>query len=448
MDTLLAARWQMTISLAFHMFFAAIGIGLPLLLVIVEGRYLRTGQEHYKALARKWAKATGLLFAVGAVSGTALSFELGLLWPKYMEITGAAVGHIFGLEGYAFFVEAIFIGLYLYAWDRISPLAHWLCGVMIAISGALSGIFILGVNAWMQLPVGFVIEQGRVVVSDPIAIFKQPAWMHMAIHSTLSTYIAVAFAVAGIYAFGWIKGRRDAYHRSAIMVALAVGGIAAILQPLSGDLLSKFVFRTQPAKFAAMEAQFTTQRSAPLRIGGWPDVERGVTNYAIEIPGGLSFLATHDFSAEVRGLDQFPRDEWPNVKITHAAFQIMVGTGTALVALTIWFWFAWWRWRKDFLGKRLAWSLVFAAPLGYIALQAGWVVTEVGRQPWVIRGILRTADAVTPRGDVPPVFYSFSILYMVLAAAVIFLLYQLARPENSELQAPQTLTKRPGGEYE
>jgi cytochrome bd ubiquinol oxidase subunit I len=439
MDTLLAARWQMAMSLAFHMVFAAIGIGLPLLLVLVERQYLRTGQEYYKALAKKWAKATGLLFAVGAVSGTALSFELGLLWPRYMELTGAVVGHIFGLEGYAFFVEAIFIGLYLYGWDRISPRAHWWCGVMIAISGALSGIFILGVNAWMQVPVGFTIEAGRVAVSDPIAIFKHPAWVHMAIHSTLSCYAAVGFAVAGIYAWGWLKGRRDAYHRSAILTAMAVGGIAALLQPISGDLLAKFVYQTQPHKFAAMEAQFETQSRAPLRIGGWPDVERGVTNYAINIPGGLSFLATGDFSAEVRGLDQIPREDWPNIAITHAAFQIMVGLGLAMAALTIWFWIAWWRNRDDFIGRRLGWALVLAAPIGYIALQAGWVVSEVGRQPWVIVGIMRTSEAVTPRGEVPMVFYSFAILYLVLAAAVIFLLYQLAQPESRELAAPQSV---------
>ena len=438
MDTLLAARWQMTISLAFHMVFAAIGIGLPLLLVLIERQYLLTKQEHYKALARKWAKVTGLLFAVGAVSGTALSLELGLLWPKYMEITGAAVGHIFGLEGYAFFIEAIFIGLYLYAWDRISPRAHWWCGVAIAVSGAISGVFIMGVNAWMQVPVGFTMEAGRVVVSDPIAIFKQPAWVYMAVHSTLSCYMAVGFAVAGVYAWGWLKGRRDAYHRSAILTAMAIGGICAILQPLSGDLLSKFVFRTQPAKFAAMEGQFKTERYAPLRIGGWPDVEREVTKFAINVPGGLSFLATSDFSAEVPGLDRIPREDWPNVGITHAAFQTMVGLGMAMVALTIWFWIAWWRKKDDFISKRLGWSMVFAAPFGFLALEAGWMVTEVGRQPWVINGILRTADAVTPRGEVPTVFYSFAVLYIILAIAVIFLLAQLARPDR-EVLAPQSV---------
>ncbi|MGE5608180.1 MAG: cytochrome ubiquinol oxidase subunit I [Bacillota bacterium] len=439
MDTLTAARLQMAVSLMFHMVFAAIGIGLPLLLVLIERRYIQTGQEHYKQLAKKWAKATGLLFAVGAISGTALSFELGLLWPKYMEMTGAVVGHIFGLEGYAFFIEAIFIGLYLYGWDRISPRAHWWCGVAIAASGALSGIFILGVNAWMQLPVGFYLENGRVVVSDPIAILKQPGWFYMALHSTLSCYIAVGFVVAAVYAWGVLRQRGDVYHRSALLVAMAVGGISAVLQPLSGDLLAKFVFRTQPAKFAAMEGQFKTERYAPLRIGGWPDMERQETVYAVEIPGGLSFLATHNPATEVRGLDQIPRSDWPNVHLTHMAFQVMVGIGTALVALAAWFWIAWWRRREQAFGIRsLMWAVLLAGPLGFIALEAGWFVTEVGRQPWAINGILRTRDAVTPSTAVPLVFYGFMVLYVVLAVTVILLLRRLAKPERSGgVRAPQ-----------
>ena len=225
MSTLAAARLQMTVSLAFHMVFAAIGIGLPLLIVIVEGLYLRTGQRHYLALAKRWAKVMGLLFAVGAVSGTVLSLELGLLWPKYMELMGPVVGHIFGLEGYAFFLEAIFIGLYLYGWDRLRPVAHWWCGVVIAVSGMLSGVFVLGVNAWMQAPVGFEMADGRVVVTDPIAIFKHPLWAHMAIHSTLACYIAVAFAFAGWYAWRVLRGRADAYARSAIFVSMLLGSV-------------------------------------------------------------------------------------------------------------------------------------------------------------------------------------------------------------------------------
>lgn len=429
MDPLTAARLQMTLSLAFHMIFASVGIGLPLLLVIVEGLWLRTREEHYKALARKWAKATGILFAVGAVSGTALSFELGLLWPKYMALMGAVVGHVFALEGYAFFIEAIFIGLYLYGWDRLSPVAHWWCGVVIAVSGMLSGVFILGVNAWMQLPVGFTLEAGRVVVTDPIAIFKQPGWLHMAIHSTLSCYISVAFAVAAIYALAWLRGRRDAYVRSAIQIAMAVGAVSALLQPLSGDLLAKFVFQTQKTKFAAMEGQFKTERYAPARIGGWPDTTARVTRWAIEVPGGLSFMAASDPATEVPGLDQTPVEDWPNVHLTHLAFQVMVGLGTLLMALSLIFWLM--RWRRGvaaYENRWLLWAVVLSGPFGFLALEAGWTVTEVGRQPWIINGVMRTRDTLTPAAGVPLMFYTFTALYLLLGTTVVVLLRRLGRP--------------------
>jgi cytochrome bd ubiquinol oxidase subunit I len=437
-DPLTFARLQMGLSLAFHMMFAAVGIALPVLMVIVEGLWLRTGRPHYRELAVKWAKATGLLFAVGAVSGTALAFELGLLWPRFMELTGAVDGPIFGLEGYAFFIEAIFIGLYLYGWERLKPLTHWWCGVAIAVSGMASGILVLGVNAWMQLPVGFEAEGRRVTAADPTAIFFEPGWFHMAVHSTLSTFIAVGFAVAALYARAWQKGRRDEYVRSAIVVSMAVGGVSALLQPLSGDFLAKFVFRTQPAKFAAMEGQFRTERFAPLRIGGWPDTDAGETRWALEIPGGLSFLAAHDRAAEVPGLDQIPRSDWPPVEATHLSFQIMVGLGVLLMLVTVWFWIDRWRRKDGDSSRRLLQVLVLCGPLGFVALQAGWMVTEIGRQPWAIQGVMRTSHAVTPAHGVPEMFVVFTALYVVLAATVVLLLWRLRTRKESTVVAPQS----------
>jgi cytochrome d ubiquinol oxidase subunit I len=344
-----------------------------------------------------------------------------------MELLGAVVGHIFGLEGYAFFVEAIFIGLYLYGWDRLSPIAHWWCGVVIAVSGMLSGILVLGVNAWMQQPVGFEMAKGEITVSDPIAIFKQPLWFYMAWHSTLACYMSVAFVVAGWYARAALRGRRDEYVRSALAVAMSVGAVSAILQPLSGDLLAKFVFRTQPVKFAAMEGQFKTQTYAPLRIGGWPDEEAGETRMAIEIPGGLSFLAASNAAAEVRGLEDTPRALWPNVEITHMAFQVMVGAGMALMGLSAWFWWTYLRRRDQLLEQR--WVLraaMFAMPLGFIGLESGWFVSEVGRQPWIIHGVMKSADAVTPASGVVGMFIAFSMLYALLGVTVVALLRRLA----------------------
>lgn len=202
----------MELSLAFHMVFAALGIGMPVLMLIAEGLWLRTRRDHYRELARKWGKATALTFAIGAVSGTALSFELGLLWPRFMAFAGGVIGSAFALEAYAFFIEAIFLGLYLYGWDRLSPRAHWLTGFPVAIGGLMSGVLVVAANAWMQAPTGFVESGGELVSADPFAPFRSPAWLHMALHSTLSCYIATGFAAAGVYAMGMLRGRRDAYQ--------------------------------------------------------------------------------------------------------------------------------------------------------------------------------------------------------------------------------------------
>ena len=236
----------------------------------------------------------------------------------------------------------------------------------------------------------------------------------------------MAFAVAGMYARSWLKGDRSDYTRSAIVVALAVGAVSIVLQMGSGDLLAKFVFQTQPAKFAAMEAQFPTERYAPIRIGGIADEEAETTRYAIEIPGALSFLATHDPAAEVPGLSSIPRENWPPVDLVHLSFDVMVGAGTALLLVSVWFWIAYWRGATRALSSRkLLWAIALCGPLGFIALEAGWMVTELGRQPWIIHGIMRVEDAVTPAGDVQAVFWGFALLYLLLGTTVATLLWQL-----------------------
>ncbi len=416
----------MEVSLAFHIIFAAVGIGLPLLMVIAEGLWLRTGREHYRALAQKWAKATALTFVVGAVSGTALSFELGLLWPRFMALAGGVVGPTFALEGYAFFIEAIFIGLYLYGWDRLSPRAHWLTGVPVAVSGAASGVLVLAANAWMQTPGGFQVAGGRLVAVDPLAPFKATAWLDMALHSTLSSYIATSFAVAGVYAAGMLRGRRDAYHRSALGIALAIGTVTALLQPLSGDISARRVARTQPAKLAAAEALFRTQRRAPLLLGGIPDAAAGRTRFGLELPGGLSLLVGHDLDTEVKGLDSVPPEQRPNVLVTHLAFDTMIGSAMLLIAAGVAYWVVRRRRKGDVARPWLLRALLASSPLGFLALEAGWLVTEVGRQPWVIYNVMPTADAVTPVTDVPVTFFGFSVVYLALGTALVLLLRRLA----------------------
>ena len=434
MSPLTAARVQMELSLGFHMLFAAVGMAMPVMLLIAEWRWMRYGDGDALALARTWSKLTAVVFAIGAVSGTALSFELGLLWPRFMGFAGPLIGPAFALEGYAFFIEAIFLGLYLYGWERLSPRAHWLCGWAVAVSGALSGILVVSANAWMQDPVGFRVgSDGLPLDVDPWAALFNPAWPLMAAHSTFSTYQAVGFAAAGTYAWALLRGsrpERDRYHREGLRIAMLLAVTAAIVQPLLGDLLAKRAHLRQPAKLAAMEAQFTTERRAPLRIGGIPDPETGRTRYALEIPGGLSFLAAGDLDAEVAGLDEFPREEWPNVVVTHVAFQIMVGAGVVMLGVAAWYALDAWRRRADRsrpIGRSLLVALALCTPLGYLALEAGWVVTEVGRQPWVIYGVMRTADGVTPITSVAGSLAVFSALYAGLLLILVFFLRHLAR---------------------
>ena len=437
MTDLLAARSQMAVSLGFHIIFAMVGIAMPVLMVVAERRWQRSGDRIYLELAHRWAKGTAILFAVGAVSGTVLSFQLGLLWPTFMEHAGAIIGMPFSLEGFAFFTEAVFLGVYLYGWDRISPRAHLAAGWAVVVSGVLSGVFVVVANAWMNAPTGFRWVDGRAVDIDPIAAMMNPAAFPQVLHMTLAAYAATGLVVAGIHAWPLLRQPRNAFHRRALSVALLIGAPAAVLQPISGDLSARFVAHWQPAKLAAMEGQFRTERGAPLRVGGWPDEAAGKTRHAIEIPYGLSLLAFMDPNAEVKGLEAFPRGHWPPVAIVHAAFQVMVGLGTfmALVsAVALWLM---WR-RRDLPQHRcLLRALVVAAPMGFICTEAGWIVTEVGRQPWIVYRVMKTADAVTPMPGLIVPFLVFTALYCALGVVVAWLLYQqvLRSPQMSEEDA-------------
>ncbi|MEZ0333796.1 MAG: cytochrome ubiquinol oxidase subunit I [Gemmatimonadales bacterium] len=424
MSDLLAARSQMAVSLAFHIIFAVVGIGMPVLMVLAERRWQKTGDRIYLDLAKRWSKGTAILFAVGAVSGTVLSFELGLLWPGFMEFAGPIIGMPFSLEGFAFFTEAIFLGIYLYGWDRITQRAHIWAGILVALSGAASGIFVVIANSWMNSPTGFDLVDGRITNVDPIAGMLNPMAFQQTLHMTLAAYAATGFAVAGIHAFLLLLDRENAFHRRALGIALLVGAPAAVLQPISGDLSARSVAESQPAKLAAMESHFETSRRAPLIIGGWPDVERQEVRYAIRIPGGLSFLAFKDPDAEVKGLNEFPRDQWPNVPIVHLSFQIMVGLGTYLALVSLWAAWVAWRRRDVTADRRLLVAVALAAPMGFIAIEAGWMVTEVGRQPWVVYGVLRTAEAVTPMPGLMYPFLLFTLLYCFLGVIVAWQLYR------------------------
>jgi cytochrome d ubiquinol oxidase subunit I len=422
MEDLLAARAQMAMSLAFHIIFASIGIAMPLLMVIAEGMWLKTKDETYLTLAKRWSKGTAIMFAVGAVSGTVLSFELGLLWPSFMAYAGPIIGMPFSLEGLAFFVEAIFLGIYLYGWERVPKTVHWFAGVMVLLGGMMSGIFVVTANAWMNTPVGFSVVDGKVTNIDPIAAMLNPSSFSQALHMTLAAFIAVGFAVAGIHAYFLRRDPDNPFHRKAFAIALCVGGIIAILQPISGDISAKRLAKHQPIKLAAMEGQWETERGAPLRIGGIPDEKAEKTRYAIEIPKALSFLVHFDFNAEIMGLKDVPPENRPPVVVVHFAFQIMVACGMVMIVAGILG--GWLAWRRKGLPVN-SWYLkfiTFCTPLGFIAIEAGWTVTEVGRQPWIIYNYMRTADAVTSMPHLVIPFIGFTLLYIFLSIIVVILL--------------------------
>ena len=411
---LMAARAQMALSLGFHIIFAEIGIAMPLLMVLAEWRWRCTGDAIYLQLARRWATGTAILFAVGAVSGTVLSFELGLLWPSFMRLAGPVIGIPFALEGFAFFAEAIFLGVYLYGWERVSPRAHMSAGLIVAVSGAASALFVVIVNAWMNTPAGVTVDAGRFISIDPLAAMRNPSTVQQVVHMLLAAYASTGLAVAGLHAAVLLRNN-TVFHRRAMMVALTIGIPAALLQPISGDTSARAVARWQPVKLAAMESLLDTQRGAPLHLVG------------IEIPRALSLLAFRDPDAEVRGLSAFPRDVWPPIAPVHVAFQLMVILGTLMALVCAWAAVTTLRRREIADHRSLLAALALLTPAGFIATEAGWVVTEVGRQPWIIGGIMRTGDAVTPMPGLAVPMIVFTLIYLGLAAVVVISIASLVR---------------------
>lgn len=422
MDPLLYARSQMGLSLAFHIIFAAAGVALPLLMAIADTLHWRTGDDDWLNLSKRLAKGTAVLFAVGAVSGTVLSFELGLLWPKFMGTFGEVIGIGFSLEGFAFFTEAIFLGIYLYGRTRISRGFHLFSAYAVAASGAASAFFVTLVNAIMNLPSGFRLENGMPVDIEPWVALFSPSWRTQTAHVLVSCYQAAAFAMAGIHAFVLLRHPTSTLHQKALKLAIGMAAVAAVIQPVIGDFAARHVAQHQPWKLAAMEAQFETERGAPLTIGGIPDEEKGTVSWSVEIPKALSLLGFHDPDAEVKGLREFPRDEWPPVAQTHYAFQVMVGTGTWMALLSV-FTLVYWAVKKRLPPqRRFLWAWTITGPLGIVAMEAGWLVTEWGRQPWIVHGMMRTAEAVTPFPSLAPPFWTFTFVYLLLGVVVVALL--------------------------
>ena len=424
MDDFLAARSQMALSLGFHIIFACIGMVMPFFMAVSHYKWLKTGDINYRNITKAWSRGVAIFFATGAVSGTVLSFELGLLWPGFMKYAGPIFGLPFSLEGTAFFIEAIALGFYLYGWKRFNKWFHWFTSVIVGISGLASGILVVAANAWMNTPTGFDYVNGQYINVDPIAAMFNPAWPSQALHMIIAAVVATGFAVAGVHALMILKGKNVLFHTKAFRIAAVFAVTAAILQPFSGDLSAKHVSKWQPAKFAAMEAHFKTEENVPMIIGGIPGEKNDTVKYALKIPGGLSFLTYGNVNAKVTGLDAIPKQDRPPVAIVHYAFQLMVFLGMSMMLISIFYLFVLWR-KKGWLEKRWLLKLfVLAIPAGFMAVEAGWTVTEVGRQPWIMYGYMRTIEAVTPMPGIAYSFYIFTGVYVSLSIIVIILLYR------------------------
>jgi cytochrome bd ubiquinol oxidase subunit I len=443
-ENLYPARMQMAISLGWHIVFSCFGIAFPVFTVFAEWRGHKRGNPALIDLAHTWAKAMGVLFAAGAVSGTLLSFEMGILWPGLMDRFGEIFGFPFVLEGYAFFIEAIFVGIYLFGWNRLSPRAHMLSALPMIISGALGAFFVVAANAWMNNPTGFALDaDGNVVDAEPWAAMFGPSTWPQVVHMLLAAYMVTGFAVASVYAIGMLRGRRDLRHKFGLLIPLTFAAILTPVQIGVGDWIANVVAENQPTKLAAMEGLYETGDRVPLSLGGiYYDDE---LHYAIEIPWGLSLLIHHDINGVVEGLEDTPVDERPPVNVVHLAYNLMVGIGSALLLLAFLFGWTWWRRRRI---PRTVWFLRAVAVSGVaavLAMEAGWITTEVGRQPWIVYGILRTEDAVSPAPGLFLGFYGVVVIYLLLTALTVFVLRRLAH--HRDTPAPQEVDVPPPDDH-
>ncbi len=426
-SNLLAARNQMAFTLGFHIILACMGVAFPAIMLIAEYRGRKHGDADALKLAERWSRVVAVLFAVGAVTGTVLSFEMGLLWPEFMDRFGDAFGIAFAIEGLFFFTEAIFIAIYIYGWKRLPGWAHFWSGVPIVIAGLGGAASVVAANSWMNEPQGFTLgADGRVTDVDPWEVLFNPAAGYEVPHMILAAYMVAGFLVASVYAVGWLRGRRDRYHRVGFMIPFVVAAIATPIQLFVGDTAARAIADDQPAKFAAMECVYETGPDQTEYIGGI--CTDGEVKYGVGIPGLDSFLVGWSTDTVVTGLDQIPDDEEPEaLTLLHLSFDVMVGIGTGLMLLVLWFAFVWWRKREL---PQTVWFWRAAAISGVaavIALEAGWIVTEVGRQPWIVYGHMKVEDAVTDAQGLWFVFGFTFLLYAALGAAAVIALRTLSR---------------------
>jgi cytochrome d ubiquinol oxidase subunit I len=434
---LLEARQMQALSFMVHIPLVAFAISFPAIVLFVEWLGLRTGDRLYMTLARRWTRVMVALFAVGAITGTVLSFEMGMLWPNFTGTFGSVFGVGFAIEGFSFFLEAIFIGIYVYGWGRLSPRVHLLSGLPIVITGVTGSLMVIAVNAWMNHPGGFRLQGGEVVDVDPFqALFANSYFWHELIHMYVAGYIVSGFILAGAYAFSRLRGRWGRYERTALAIPLTIAALAAPVQILIGDWAAREVATTQPTKLAAIEGLYRTTRGAPEHVLGW--YTGNEVKYGVEIPHLLSVLSFHSWDAKVEGLVAVPPEERPPVNVVRIAFQTMVGIGTMLALLGAFFLAFWFRRKRLPESPWFYRALVIAGPLAVVALIAGWVVTEVGRQPWVVYRVMPTAAAVTGAHGIPVGYGALAVTYLFVAAGLFWVLRRLAR---APLDLPERLER-------
>lgn len=424
-EYLVQARQMQALSFVVHIPLVCFGIAFPALILFVEWRYLRTRDELYNVLARRWTRVLAALFAVGVITGTILSFEMGLLWPGFTATYGGVFGLGFAIEGFSFFTEAIFIGIYIYGWDRFRPLTHFIIGIPVAIAGFTGALTVIAVNGWMNHPVGFILAGGRVVATNPWqALFANSYFWHELVHMYIAAYMVTGFILAGAYAVSRLRDRWDRYHRTACAVPLTAAALAAPVQVLVGDWAARQVATNQPIKLAALEGQAQTSRGVAEHLLGW--YIDGHVRYGIAIPDLLSLLAFHDPNATVLGLNTVPASQVPPVNVVRVAFQVMVGMGSLLALLGV-VYLALWAWRGRLPSSRWFYrAVVLSAPAAFLALIAGWVTTEVGRQPWVVYRVMPTATAVTGATGIPIGYGVLAAVYAGVVVAVAWILRRLA----------------------
>jgi cytochrome d ubiquinol oxidase subunit I len=423
---LLEARQMQALSFAVHIPLVAFGIAFPAMVLFVESLWLRTGDALFRTLAQRWSRVMVALFAVGVITGTILSFEMGLLWPNFTATFGGVFGLGFAIEGFSFFMEAIFIGIYVYGWGRLSPRAHFASGLPIVVTGFTGSLTVISVNAWMNHPGGFQLRGGKAIDIHPLkALFANSYLWHELIHMYIAGYIVSGFLVAGAYAFARLRGRWGRYERTALAIPLTIAALASPVQVLVGDWAARDVATTQPTKLAAIEGLGKTQRGAPEHLLGW--YTNGRVKYGIAIPHALSLLAFHRWNAKVQGLDAVPARQRPPVNVVRIAFQTMVGIGTLLALLGVAYLVVRIRRRRLPESRWFYRAVVAAGPLAVVALIAGWVTTEVGRQPWVVYRVMPTTDAVTGAQGIPIGYATLVITYLAVACGVAWVLRRLAR---------------------